>query len=147
MIDVAGTIESASGPCVTVALASRTGCGACDAGTGCGIRPLLNLFSPGGQRRIRIPIDGPERPEVGQRVRFVIGGGRLVGLAAIAYGLPLFGLFFGACVANAVAPGSGDAAAAAGAAIGAAIGGFSLYLCRLDRGLQALLQSALGRSQ
>ena len=144
MIDVVGTIESTTGPCVTVALAARTGCGGCDSGTGCGLGSLLNLFARGGQRRLQIPVAVPGEFATGLRVCFAISGGRLVGLAAVAYGLPMLGLFVGACIANAVVP--GDAAAAAGAVAGAAAGWVSLRLCGFDRGLQQLLLSALGRS-
>jgi positive regulator of sigma E activity len=146
MIDVAGTVEATTGSCVTVALAVRTGCGACDSGSGCGLGSLLCLFARGGQRRLQIPLDVPGKFKAGDRVRLAISGEQLSGLAAAAYGLPLLGLFFGACIASMVVPDGGDAAAAAGAVVGAAAGWIALRLCGLDRGLQEALQAALGRS-
>lgn len=146
MIEIAGSIESVSGRSVTVHLASRSGCGACDIGRGCGLGPLLTLFARGGPRRVRVPVAASVPLVEGDRVRFAISNGRLAGLAAAAYGLPLLGLMLGAAIANTILPDAADLATAGGAAAGAALAWLGLRLAGFDRGLRGQLQRSLRRS-
>ena len=60
------------------------------------------------RRTVQLRNPSKMRLRVGDPVRFVVHGDRLALLALEAYGLPLAGIFAGAGVAFAMAPGGGD---------------------------------------
>ena len=144
-VRVTGTVESTADCGVTVALAPRIACTACRSVSGCGLGSLLSLFARRNSHQLRVTLDAPLTISVGDPVGFSIDSHRLIGLALLAYGLPMFGLLVGAVIATAVTPGGGDLPAAIGAIGGAAAGWIILKLCRFDHRLHELLQGELRR--
>lgn len=121
MTTASGTILEADGDSVTIVFDQGAGaCGACLTGSGCGLGPILSLFTRAGSRSLRFRNSGRESLRAGDRVCITVRGGRLAALAVLAYGMPLVGVFAGAAALAAAAPGGGDLATVGGALAGAA---------------------------
>lgn len=101
----------------------HSGCGSCNARTGCG-RHLLNELGPESQHELRITISQPLEP--GQKVEVGISEGGLLRSAALVYLTPLVGLIAGGALFQALF--ITDAFTALGAILGA---GFGFLLAKM----------------
>jgi sigma-E factor negative regulatory protein RseC len=114
MIDAPGTITALDGEYAIVRM-DETGCGRCHEEGGCGGNNIGKMFcsSP---RNFRVL--NPGHSVIGDRVTIVIAEGVVRRSAALAYGLPLLALIFGALAGSMLA---GE--------IGAIVGSITSLLC------------------
>lgn len=119
MISRQGIVSKVDGTNVHVLFDYGTGCSSCDKGWGCGILPLAGLLGLGRRRSLTLPAHEYHGLHAGDRVQVDIHSGRLSGLMAAAYVLPLAALFGGALIADALAgAGSSDLVALGGGLVG-----------------------------
>jgi len=118
-----GTVTATSQPFVTVAVDRNIGCSPCTGGTGCGLGPVLSMFSRR-NRVVRLPVPPDLDLSVGDRIRFNTRTDRVIILALAGYGWPLAGIMSGAALVHLAAPAAGDAATVVGALLG--LGGAGL---------------------
>ncbi|CNH00075.1 SoxR-reducing system protein RseC [Yersinia pekkanenii] len=95
----------------------HSGCGSCNARSGCGSH-LLNELGPKSAHQLQIPISQPLEP--GQKVEVGISEGSLLRSASLVYLTPLFGLIAGGSLFQALF--ITDAFTAIGAILGAGLG-------------------------
>lgn len=95
----------------------HSGCGSCNARTGCGSH-LLNKLGPESEHQLKIAISHPLEP--GQKVEVGISEGSLLRSAALVYLTPLVGLIAGGALFQALF--ISDAFTALGAISGAGLG-------------------------
>lgn len=139
-----GTVTAASADSVTIAFDRHAGCAACLSGAGCGLGPVLSLFTKGGPRSVQLP-NRPEAPFCkGERVQISVRGGRIATLAVAAYGLPIFAVMAGAGIAAVMLPDGGDAVTVAGALAGAALAWWWLRVGGTGRAVTKLLRAGTG---
>jgi len=100
----------------------KTGCGSCNARSGCGL-PALNELVPKTEHPLQVRIDQPLEP--GQRVEVGIAEGSLLRSAMLVYLMPLLGMMLGGSLLQYLL--GTDAFAALGALLG---GGASFMLAR-----------------
>jgi len=111
MINAPGTITELDGEYAIVHM-DETGCGRCHEPGGCGGRNIGKMFC-NAPRVFRVL--NPKRVAVGVQVTIAIAQGAVQRSAALAYGMPLLGLFLGAFVGSAMA---GELGAIVGAICG-----------------------------
>ncbi|CNE73782.1 SoxR-reducing system protein RseC [Yersinia kristensenii] len=95
----------------------HSGCGSCNARSGCGSH-LLNELGPESEHQLKIAISQPLEP--GQKVEVGISEGSLLRSAALVYLTPLVGLIMGGTLFQALFV--IDAFTALGAILGAGLG-------------------------
>lgn len=100
----------------------KTGCGNCNARSGCGV-PALNELVPETEHPLQVRIDQPLEP--GQRVEVGIAEGSLLRSAMLVYLMPLLGMMLGGSLLQYWL--GTDAFAALGALLG---GGVAFMLVR-----------------
>ena len=95
-------------------------CGGCAGDRGCGLGPILAMFSKTRTHAIEFDVDAiPEPIRTGDAVRIAIAGPELLKVVGLAYLAPLLGMFAGAWLAATVFPEAGDVSAVFGALAGA----------------------------
>ncbi|MDH3977446.1 MAG: SoxR reducing system RseC family protein [Gammaproteobacteria bacterium] len=119
MVSRSGIISKIDGAMVQVLFDHGGGCPSCDKGFGCGIVPLAGLLGLNQRRSLVLPVQTDHGLREGDRVQVDIKSGRLNGLMAAAYALPLAALLGGALLADALAGArSNDLVTSCGALIG-----------------------------
>jgi positive regulator of sigma E activity len=94
-----------------------TGCAGCAGTRGCGIGPLVNAFrNRAATWCFPLPAGADYRP--GDRVRICLAAPRVLRAAALAYGLPLAGLWAGGIAGAFMVPAAADLVGMAGAVVG-----------------------------
>lgn len=121
---------------VLVETAGRSGCARCEAGTGCG-GVLMGRLLGDRLHMVRALDGGVEDLAPGDQVSLGLSESALVRSAAVAYLVPLAGIFTG-LLSTRWLFGPGDGIAALGAVAGLVIGGFAA---------RALARRAEGSSQ
>ncbi|MGI9308303.1 MAG: SoxR reducing system RseC family protein [Gammaproteobacteria bacterium] len=117
-------------------------CEACAKGQGCGLAIFRNHSAEPGPVSIRV-CEGDGLPVPPCAMQVGISEGRLMFLSALAYGLPVLAMLFGAWIAPALfSPAAGDWIGFGGALAG--LGAAVLVLRRFDRNLRCRLSHGPG---
>jgi positive regulator of sigma E activity len=135
-----GTVTATSMQSVTVAVDRNIGCSPCAGGTGCGLGPVLSMFSRR-DRVVRLPVPPDLELSVGDRIRFHARTDRVVALVLAGYGWPLAGIMSGAALVHLAAPAAGDAATVVGALLGLGGAGLLTRFARNGDGVADLVGS------
>jgi positive regulator of sigma E activity len=128
-----GRVESERNGIVSVRVNAAAFCGPCELTSGCW-RGLLRSCTPQSIPRTtviraRLPQSREASCAAGQQVSVKLDDSRLLGAAALAYGIPLLAIAAGALAAALLFPAPSDGAAAAGVLIGVASSALALRIC------------------
>ena len=125
MLEAHATVQAVEPGYAWVESERQSACGACASSARCGVSTVAKLVD----RRLRIRLRDPFGVRPGESVVIGVSEERLLGVAAVVYLVPLFGMVACALVASAMV--EADAAAPLGAVIGLAS---SLGWLRFRRG-------------
>lgn len=121
MLERTGTVVRREAGHVEVQLDAVDACAGCAGTGGCGIGPLVNALRRRPEACV-LSLPDAVKFQPGERVRLCLPAPRMLRAAAVAYGLPLVGLFSGAWLVSGFAPSAVDLWAAGGALGGLAAG-------------------------